>query len=177
MGSTGNTIRDNINYTRYTDIETKCENWLFYISAYWLQPFPAGPVNTLSERVLCCVMGSMLWYHSYWAGGLASALHSRNRESPSDTVWDWGWWTIRSPLTDPGNRVLLQPDMTTRFTWTLHHHAMRWNKNKESKETRRRKGTCTGTSRLDQANVSPLGEDTVLSMVDPTDIVTLVDWS
>lgn len=34
---------------------------------------------TLSERVLCCGMGTMLWYHSYWAGGLASALHSSNR--------------------------------------------------------------------------------------------------
>lgn len=43
---------------------------------------------TLSERVLCCFMGTMLWYHSYCAGGLASALHSRNRMSPSDSTWD-----------------------------------------------------------------------------------------
>lgn len=28
---------------------------------------------------------------------------------------------------------------------------------------------------MDEANVSPLGEDKVYSMADPTDIVTLVD--
>lgn len=43
---------------------------------------------TLSECVLCCGMGTLLWYHSYCAGGLDSTVHSRIRVSPSEAACD-----------------------------------------------------------------------------------------
>lgn len=91
-------------------------------------------ILTFSERVLCCFMGTMLWCHSYCAGGLPSALHSRKRTSPSDTAWDWGWWVISSPLTEPGKRLLLQPDMTTFIRTSLD---MPWYDIKQTRKTKR----------------------------------------
>lgn len=57
-------------------------------------------------------MGTVLWCHLYWAGGLACTLHSRNRVSPSDTARDWGWLVMTTPLTEPGSRLLLHSGAT-----------------------------------------------------------------
>lgn len=107
----------------------KCVVMLYTVG----KQFTVDSVDTLtfSERILCCVMGTMLWYHSYCAGGLASALHSRKRVSPSDTAWDWGWRMISSPLAAPGNKLLLQPKMI-RFTRTLYH--MPWDETEQEKQ-------------------------------------------
>lgn len=132
--------------------------WMYYQSL-------SSRLLTWSKRDFSCSIGTVLWCHIYCAGGLACALHSRNRVSPSDTAWDWGWLVMSSPLADPASRMLLQ-SRGDRIS------------NDTSRDVRGKKGGMTrDTCRMYDTDVSPLGKDTLYSMVDPTDIVTLVDRS
>lgn len=70
---------------------------------------------------------------------------------------------MSSPLTAPGSRLLLQSGSDRII-------------NDTSLEVRGKKGGMTrGTCRMADTDVSPLGKDALYSVVDPTDIVTLVD--
>lgn len=72
---------------------------------------------------------------------------------------------MSSPLTDPGSRLLLQ-SVGDGIN------------NDKSRDVRGKKGGMTrDTCRTQDTDVSPLGKDALYSVVDPTDIVTLVDRS